>query len=298
MKYSFYLAFLASVASSAFAAGSPYMIKKPILGLGVSQVSSPSNPPNGSGGSPTNQSCTTPWGTTLANGQSALAYNLGQATLYEDCVSETRTCANGVLSGQYQFSQCLPWTPPFTGFQPAPGVSADGWLIDTALYGRYTLKAPIYSGKYYIEYTFPNFRPEIGITTKSTNDVGAVDPAYPLENKVDSAAMYVTTSISNRFAYVSSAAATVALNDGTVASENNGTIGMAIDADNNLVSFYNQNGRIGTLSIKLPKPWFATISRGNSNSYATLAASANTGHAPFTYPVPAGFTPGLAEYPQ
>jgi type II secretory pathway pseudopilin PulG len=53
--------------------------------------------------------CTTPWGTSLANGASVTAYSASSAT---DCtvagVSETRTCTGGVLSGSFTKGTCIP----------------------------------------------------------------------------------------------------------------------------------------------------------------------------------------------
>lgn len=47
--------------------------------------------------------CTTPWGTTVAEGASVTAY---QDPTSPTCIAETRTCTNGVLSGSYQYESC------------------------------------------------------------------------------------------------------------------------------------------------------------------------------------------------
>jgi hypothetical protein len=47
--------------------------------------------------------CALPWGGTLPEGASVTAY---QAASGPTCVSETRTCTNGVLSGDYQNQSC------------------------------------------------------------------------------------------------------------------------------------------------------------------------------------------------
>jgi len=54
-------------------------------------------------------SCLTPWGMTIAHGQSITAYQsyeLQTSPPQQRCTSETRTCANGVLSGSYQSASC------------------------------------------------------------------------------------------------------------------------------------------------------------------------------------------------
>lgn len=263
-----------------------YFLYKPMGGL--KPVGSGTTPP------PTPLQCNTPWGTTLADKQSAIAYLIAQGTSEQPCVSQVRTCNNGVLSGTYTQQTCQA-APVYTyaQFLANPAIAANGYQINTALYGKFTTDYAISSGKHYLEINFVNFRPEVGITTQATNDTGQTLATYPLENKTNAAAMYVTTSLSNRFAYVSSTAATVASNNGTIASYDRGIIGIAIDADNNQVTYYNQNGAIGTLNIKLPKPWYFTIARGNSNSDGALNATINTGYAPFSLTPPSGFRKGL-----
>ncbi|SMF97400.1 hypothetical protein SAMN02949497_0427 [Methylomagnum ishizawai] len=77
------------------------------------------------------QVCDLPWGGTLANGQSVTAY---QTAASADCESaankQTRTCANGVLSGDYTEQACttlkacdLPW-----GGQIASGKRVTAYL--------------------------------------------------------------------------------------------------------------------------------------------------------------------------
>ncbi len=48
-------------------------------------------------------SCTTPWGATIPHGSSTTAFQAQTAT---QCVNQTRTCTNGVLSGTYQYASC------------------------------------------------------------------------------------------------------------------------------------------------------------------------------------------------
>jgi len=50
--------------------------------------------------------CALPWGGTLANGQSVTAYASGTVANGQQCVAETRTCTNGVLSGSYTYQNC------------------------------------------------------------------------------------------------------------------------------------------------------------------------------------------------
>lgn len=52
------------------------------------------------------QGCTTPWGSTLNSGQSAIAYEFGAVPYGSSCGSETRTCNNGALSGSFTYSGC------------------------------------------------------------------------------------------------------------------------------------------------------------------------------------------------
>jgi eight-cysteine-cluster-containing protein len=51
-------------------------------------------------------SCTLPWGGTIANGSSVIAYSSSSVACGSTCSSQTRTCAWGVLSGSYQYSKC------------------------------------------------------------------------------------------------------------------------------------------------------------------------------------------------
>ncbi|MFA6383333.1 MAG: hypothetical protein WCX17_02830 [Parcubacteria group bacterium] len=61
--------------------------------------------------------CTLPWGGTIANGSSVTAYQNSSVACGSSCVSQTRTCNSGVLSGTYTNQNCsvaacscnLPW---------------------------------------------------------------------------------------------------------------------------------------------------------------------------------------------
>ena len=55
---------------------------------------------------PATQSCTTPWGTTVASGGSVTAYQTASVAAGQTCASQTRTCTNGVLSGTYAYGSC------------------------------------------------------------------------------------------------------------------------------------------------------------------------------------------------
>ena len=55
---------------------------------------------------PQAQSCATPWGTTVANGNSVTAHITSSVAYGSACTSETRTCTNGQLSGSYTYSTC------------------------------------------------------------------------------------------------------------------------------------------------------------------------------------------------
>jgi len=67
---------------------------------------------------PAAQSCTTPWGTTVSSGASVTA-NLTTSVAYgSECISETRACTNGQLSGSYQYQTCTPATATCTALSP------------------------------------------------------------------------------------------------------------------------------------------------------------------------------------
>lgn len=51
-------------------------------------------------------SCALPWGGTLADGDSVTAYQSSSVISPATCVSETRSCFHGVLSGSYTHSNC------------------------------------------------------------------------------------------------------------------------------------------------------------------------------------------------
>ncbi len=57
-------------------------------------------------------SCTLPWGGSLAHGASATAYQNSSAAYNTSCVSESRTCTNGTLSGSYTNQSCTVDAPP------------------------------------------------------------------------------------------------------------------------------------------------------------------------------------------
>lgn len=56
-------------------------------------------------------SCTTPWGATVIHGASVTAYQNPSVPNGQQCVSESRTCNNGTLSGSYQYETCSPAAP-------------------------------------------------------------------------------------------------------------------------------------------------------------------------------------------
>lgn len=69
---------------------------------------------NGSGGSDgwhdyeltVYQNCTAPWGDTVGHGSSTTAYEDESVPYGSSCVSETRSCTNGTLSGSYAYDSC------------------------------------------------------------------------------------------------------------------------------------------------------------------------------------------------
>lgn len=53
-----------------------------------------------------NRSCSLPWGGTIAHGQSTTAYQNATVPYNQSCVSQTRTCNDGTLSGSYAYASC------------------------------------------------------------------------------------------------------------------------------------------------------------------------------------------------
>lgn len=56
-------------------------------------------------------SCSLPWGGTLAHGSSVTAYQSSSVACSSSCVSQTRTCNNGTLSGTYTNRTCTVAAP-------------------------------------------------------------------------------------------------------------------------------------------------------------------------------------------
>lgn len=56
-------------------------------------------------------SCTSPWGSTLASGSSVTAYANSSVPYGSSCAGESRSCANGSLSGSYTYQSCTVQTP-------------------------------------------------------------------------------------------------------------------------------------------------------------------------------------------
>jgi len=50
--------------------------------------------------------CTAPWGSTVTHGASVTAYQAATVPYGQSCVSQSRTCTNGTLSGTYQYQSC------------------------------------------------------------------------------------------------------------------------------------------------------------------------------------------------
>ena len=50
--------------------------------------------------------CPLPWGGTISHGQSVTAYQSSSVACGSTCVSQTRTCNDGALSGSYQHQSC------------------------------------------------------------------------------------------------------------------------------------------------------------------------------------------------
>lgn len=64
---------------------------------GVTNASLTVNPPS---------NCTAPWGSTVTHGTSVTAFQAATVPYGQSCVSQTRTCTNGTLSGTYQHQSC------------------------------------------------------------------------------------------------------------------------------------------------------------------------------------------------
>lgn len=72
------------------------------------------------------------WGaSTLNHGQSVTAYQQGSVPFGSSCLSETRVCSNGTLSGSYGFSSCSAAPPAncvFNGVTVIHGASVTAWF--------------------------------------------------------------------------------------------------------------------------------------------------------------------------
>ena len=84
---------------------------------------------------PSPGSCTLPWGGTIASGSSVTAYQSSSVTSPASCVSQTRTCTNGTLSGSYTNQSCSVNSPA----SPAPTASLSASPNPVAYNGRSTL---------------------------------------------------------------------------------------------------------------------------------------------------------------
>ena len=78
-------------------------------------------------------------GQTLQSGESVTAYVNSSVSSGDSCVSEVRTCSNGVLSGSAQYSSCSADTNAsclFNGATVEHGQSVPAFLSSTAAYGQ------------------------------------------------------------------------------------------------------------------------------------------------------------------
>jgi hypothetical protein len=84
--------------------------------------------------------CTLPWGGTIESGQSVTAYSTATVGFGQMCVSETRVCNAGVLSGSHAYQNCtvedpvgcsLPW-----GGAIAHGGSVSAYATNSVEYGE------------------------------------------------------------------------------------------------------------------------------------------------------------------
>lgn len=77
-------------------------------------------------------------GQTLASGETVIAYYSNSIELGGECISENRTCTDGVLSGSYQYSSCnlsLPASCLFNGQTVANGSYVNAYQTSTVDYG-------------------------------------------------------------------------------------------------------------------------------------------------------------------
>lgn len=68
------------------------------------------------------QPCTLPWGGSITHGASATAYQASTVPYGSSCVSQTRSCSNGTLSGTYTYGSC--------SVQSAANCSLDGVTVN------------------------------------------------------------------------------------------------------------------------------------------------------------------------
>lgn len=89
--------------------------------------------------------CTLPWGGTIPSGQSVTAFQAASVPSNQSCVSQSRICSNGALSGSYQYQTC--------GVQQAPVGGVIGnhpriWLSDSnnlaRLKSAYSSNSPLW----------------------------------------------------------------------------------------------------------------------------------------------------------
>ncbi len=68
--------------------------------------------------------CSLPWGGTTNDGSSVTAYQSSSVTSPSTCVSQTRTCTNGTLSGSYAYQSCS-----VTSAAPTASLTADPSIL-------------------------------------------------------------------------------------------------------------------------------------------------------------------------
>ncbi len=85
------------------------------------------------------RSCALPWGGTIAHGGTVTAYQEGSVALGSSCVSETRTCSDGTLSGSYNHPSCSVRTGAdcsFNGAVVPHGTSVTAYETSGVAYGN------------------------------------------------------------------------------------------------------------------------------------------------------------------
>lgn len=174
----------------------------------------------------------------------------------------------------------------------------------SSVYNMVLLNRPISSGKHYVEIQDMSYRDFVGITNLTANQYStATTPSssnYYMDTKASAVAMYMTNVNSSKLAYISSSAgsAVTPVSSTTISEAAPATPrvwGIAIDADTNKITWYNEAGDVlGQANVTMAKPWYFAVARGNSNGQGTLNFNLRNSTV-LTGRAPSGFTSGIFE---